>query len=498
MRRSLFPVSILVVLGVPAVVGGEERPASQVDVEVRRMFDTATSSVQCGWVPAPSLPRGDGVAAPKAPSEAYTKEYPEELHAPQPLLSNSATITSPALGTVVTPGQPVTVAVSVVTEQAIELVEVVGAGASAETATSPYIMIFPVPEELIGRFNIQAFVTTTSGGLFGSEPVTLVAEPTAALMAISIAPDRELLRARGIGGEASLRLKGIYADDVERGLDPAEATWSSSDPAISTVSPEGVVTAVRVGSATVTAQVGEFSDTTEIQVAEAVDLMFGDHFESGNTVAWAQTVGTVGVGDVGHQGKGLEVVVSGAGPAYVQDDSPDRECTYFARFALDVRGLTMADGDEFDLFVARNADGEPQLRLSMRRMSGEFWLRWWVAVDTGSIETPPREEIPLPKGWRVVDINWKASDSGEQNGHLRLGVGGNEFVAATDVANESSRIDSIRLGAVDGLDPATGGSLFVDSYAARRYGDFESPLVFGDLSIANPLVHGLRVGPASP
>src|SRR4051812_35686699 len=51
---------------------------------------------------------------------------------------------------------------------------------------------------------------------------------------------------------------------------------------------------------------------------------------------------------------GLEVNVAtpDRNPAFVQSSHPSAESTYRARFFVNLRGLTMANGDELDLFDA--------------------------------------------------------------------------------------------------------------------------------------------------
>jgi len=60
------------------------------------------------------------------------------------------------------------------------------------------------------------------------------------------------------------RLGAIALDASAQPIAEAELVWSSSDPSIADVDPNGVVTAMRVGAATITAAVGDRSDSVEL------------------------------------------------------------------------------------------------------------------------------------------------------------------------------------------------------------------------------------------
>ena len=77
---------------------------------------------------------------------------------------------------------------------------------------------------------------------------------------LSVTTDTSLLEA--IGAQAQLEL------ELADGLEPSglETTWRSSAPSVASVDPNGLVTAVGQGAATITAETGGMSASTVITV----------------------------------------------------------------------------------------------------------------------------------------------------------------------------------------------------------------------------------------
>ena len=76
----------------------------------------------------------------------------------------------------------------------------------------------------------------------------------------------------------------VYLDEthqLEYKLEPekasADVTWESSDPTVATVDNNGKVTALKAGTATITASCGGKSDTCTVTVVEKVIPATGDH-----------------------------------------------------------------------------------------------------------------------------------------------------------------------------------------------------------------------------
>src|SRR6267378_1238441 len=100
-------------------------------------------------------------------------------------------IISPANGTIVAPGQSVSVAVSAggtsFTSVGIVLQDI-GFGPAVATTKAPYVFSVTIPNNVIGPKTITAFGTTRSGTGQFSSPITIDVETTATITAVSVSP----------------------------------------------------------------------------------------------------------------------------------------------------------------------------------------------------------------------------------------------------------------------------------------------------------------------
>lgn len=109
-----------------------------------------------------------------------------------------------------------------------------------------------------GSTTIQA----TAGGV-GAIAAVSVTGPSSVPARLDVAPSRADLQ---VGG--TQQFYGLARDNAGIAL-PDAPTWSSADPTIATVSPSGLVTALRVGSTTVTARTGQVSAVALVTVSAA-------------------------------------------------------------------------------------------------------------------------------------------------------------------------------------------------------------------------------------
>lgn len=199
---------------------------------------------------------------------------------------------------------------------------------------------------------------------------------------------------------------------------------------------------------------------------------------------------------------GLEVNVSSPNrtAAYVQSSHPSAETGYRARFYLNLRGLTMSNNDEFDVFAAYDGTdpvpptttGNPVVRLVVRQIAGEKLLSAYVRTDSGS-QTEIATEVSLTNGWRGVEINW-ARSTGANNGRLDLWVDGFPQQGLTGLDNDTTTINYARLGTVSDVDAGTSGTLKLDDFASQRTGYIGLITLFTDVPSSSsfwPFVQGL-------
>ncbi len=183
---------------------------------------------------------------------------------------------------------------------------------------------------------------------------------------------------------------------------------------------------------------------------------------------------------------GLEVVVDDSSPAWVQDSSPSAEASYRVRFYTRLDRLAMAGADEFDLFVAYGADSTSSLRLSVFHDGVSHRLRLRVREDDG-IETLATPGVSLVDGWWAIELDWQSATAvGTNDGVVSLWVNGATQTGLDGLDTDTRHIDTVRWGAVDGLDLGTSGSLLLDEFDSRTTGPIGLHPVFSDVELGSP------------
>ena len=133
------------------------------------------------------------------------------------------------------------------------------------TSTDPTIATIEASGVCTGVMAGTTTITASSGELSASAEITVTAS-TGELVAVSISPlDTTIVR----GTTFALAAYSHYSDGSMR-VTTSEVEWSSSDETVATVDAMGVVTAVALGTATVSiVGEGELTATSEVVVVDA-------------------------------------------------------------------------------------------------------------------------------------------------------------------------------------------------------------------------------------
>lgn len=235
------------------------------------------------------------------------------------------------------------------------------------------------------------------------------------------------------------------------------------------------------------------------------------------SAAWAGTL-TVrpGIPNVGGSARfagvhGLEVNTASPNrdAAFLQTSHPAGEAAYRVRFYVNLRGLAMGSGDEFDLFAAFDGadpvppatSGNALLRVEVRRSGTQNRLSVFVRRDNGTEAEIP-SDILLPEGWRSVELNWaKSTASGANNGRLDLWVDGTARTGLTGLDNDAATINYGRLGTVNGVDNGTSGTFRLDDFTSQRSSYIGPALPFSDVpanSAFFPFIQGIYAAEVMP
>jgi hypothetical protein len=170
--------------------------------------------------------------------------------------SSQLQITSPADGTVVYPGQTVSVTVTSPTNTAFTQVGVVGQdpiGLSDIANSVPAHFSITIPTDTVPRTYMLTADGTTSSGQ-SAESDTILVDVERPDPPISLAPLLSSIAFQSLGEQTPITLTAKFSDGSI--LDVTESsyvTYASSNTAVATVNRHGMVTAVGAGSTTVTA-----------------------------------------------------------------------------------------------------------------------------------------------------------------------------------------------------------------------------------------------------
>jgi hypothetical protein len=173
-------------------------------------------------------------------------------------------------------------------------------------------------------------------------------------------------------------------------------------------------------------------------------------------------------------GFGLEALIDDNRSIYVVDETADGETIYRARFYFDPNHISMASGNSHILMLGLNLDGLAAFRVELRSFQGDYQVRGVAPLDTGS--TYATAWGTLTDSPHFIEVAWgRASSLDAGNGFLYIFVDEDDpGTGSYDLDNDSRMVDTVRLGAVSGVDAGTRGTYFFDAFASTQ-GDGISP-----------------------
>ena len=165
------------------------------------------------------------------------------------VISNAITITAPATGTTVVPGQTLQVSVSVAAGTTFSAIQVIGEdiGIAPPKQSPPYSFGLKIPNNIIGAKKITALgIIGPGNGVFSQSVVVNVETPTP-LTDLDVSPPR--INFRHVGDQVNLTVIGKFGDGTELDVTHSSNTsYQTNDATVATVSTDGVVTAAGVGT----------------------------------------------------------------------------------------------------------------------------------------------------------------------------------------------------------------------------------------------------------
>jgi hypothetical protein len=163
----------------------------------------------------------------------------------------------------------------------------------------------------------------------------------------------------------------------------------------------------------------------------------------------------------------MQAVINDTGPIFVTDNSPAAEPRYRARFWFNPNGMTMATNDAHYVFDAKNGSGTTVLRVEFRWNGKKYQVRAAAAKDGTAFAVTTW--FAITNAWHAIELDWRASSApGANSGGLTLWLDGGQKADLTSIDNDTRRVESARLGVLDGLDAGTHGTEYFDKFESRR------------------------------
>jgi hypothetical protein len=207
------------------------------------------------------------------------------------------------------------------------------------------------------------------------------------------------------------------------------------------------------------------------------DALFADGFDSGGLAAWSGAATDGGdlravprLDGEGHT-FALAAWVDDTTALYVQDDSPQNEGRYRARFELDPRGFDPGEaGDRHRVRIFLAFEAEPARRVLavvLRRRDGDYGLRAHVRLEDGEVAETPFIAIADAPHW--IELDWsRATRPDAADGSLSLWIDGQLAGHLPGLDNPSSGVGFVRLGAL-AVKAGASGTLRWDEFTSRRF-----------------------------
>lgn len=288
--------------------------------------------------------------------------------------------------------------------------------------------------------------STPTGTPTNTPPVTNTATPTSTPTSTSIAPT-PTGTPTPTSGPISTSTKGSSTSTPTR-------TPTSTPMSTPTHTPTNAPTSTPTPTFTPTPTSG------------ASDLIFKDGFESGNFSAWnlsATNSGNLSVSTnaamVGTYG--LQAVFTNTTVMYVQNDSPNAETRYRARFYFDPNSISMASGTYSYLLQGHDTSKLVILFVQLYRSSTGYQLRARAhdSVVGNYVNTP---YVTITDALHYVEVDWGS------DGHLTFWIDGVQQGNFTGLNNSTYRMESVRFGAPYMSSTPLSGSYYLDAFESRR------------------------------
>jgi hypothetical protein len=206
------------------------------------------------------------------------------------------------------------------------------------------------------------------------------------------------------------------------------------------------------------------------------DLIFTEGFDSGSLAPWSSSVTDAGdlavsaAAGVQASPFGLAALVDNVTDIFVQDDSPDGERRYRARFYFDPNGFDPGEAEghaRTRIFIV--FAGAPSRRVATivaRRKGGQYGLIGRARLDDDS--QADISFVPISDAPHAIELDLRRASGPEaKDGSFQLWIDGVSAATLTGLDNHLSTVDFVRMGALS-VKSGAAGTLHWDELESRR------------------------------
>ncbi|MCC6454730.1 MAG: prolyl oligopeptidase family serine peptidase [Caldilineaceae bacterium] len=257
-------------------------------------------------------------------------------------------------------------------------------------------------------------------------------------------------------GEGQQRTLGVVSPQTIGGVTYVWVSWSDGGAAIHNIT-------VPTDDQTYTALYSAIVED---------DLIFADSFEAGNLNAWSSR--SVDGGDLAASpaaalvgSYGLNAQIDDNNPLYVDDNRPNGERRYRARFYFDPNAMAMAQANSLEIFRGYAGTWPAVFEIQLRFYNGRYQVRAGILNDG----TTWRHSVwfALSDAPHSLELDWQAATApGANDGSLTFWLNDVQRSQLTGIDNDTRQVDRVRWGAIGGVDSGTRGTYFFDAFESRR------------------------------
>jgi hypothetical protein len=166
---------------------------------------------------------------------------------------------------------------------------------------------------------------------------------------------------------------------------------------------------------------------------------------------------------------GMRTLVNDTNSLYVQDDTPNAESRYRARFYFDPNGFDPGEADSHfrvRIFLAQDASNVRVVTIVLKRQGGQYSIEGLARLNDGT--RADTGFFDITNAPHFVEFDWKrATGPGASDGYLALLIDNVTVSFLPGLDNDQVPVDQARLGVLSIKTGAT-GTVHLDQFESRR------------------------------